>query len=143
MRRALTCATAYFLTLFTLGFFLGVIRVTIIAPRIGEFAATLAEVPVMLTAAFFLCRWAIRRWRVPRRTTTRRAMVGWFLILLVLFETLLGRLVFGLRLADQWDALTTPAGLVGLCAQISAALFPVFVGERDVYGKIRPLQAAR
>ena len=129
MKRALIAGTAYFLALFALGFVLGTIRVMLVAPPFGELAATFAEVPVMLTAAFFACCWAIRRWHVPRTIAIRWAMVLWFLALLLLFETLGGATLFARTMAEQWAALATPAGLLGLSAQIIAALLPLFVGE--------------
>jgi hypothetical protein len=132
MKRALIAASVYFLMLFALGFALGAIRVLAVAPRIGELAATLAEVPLMLTAAFFASRWTIARWHVPRDAAVRWAMVFWFLILLFVFETLLGTMLFGRTLAEQWPALATPAALVGLSAQIIAALLPLFVGKGEV-----------
>jgi hypothetical protein len=131
MKRAMIAATVYFLALFALGFVLGTFRVLLIAPRVGKFAATLAEVPVMLTAAYFACRWAVRRWQVPKDPLIRWAMVLWFLALLVLLETLLGTLLFGRTLADQWGALATPAGMMGLSAQVLAAVFPLFVGKTE------------
>lgn len=128
MKRAMIAGVVYFLALFALGFVLGTIRVTLVAPRLGELAATLMEVPLMLTAGFFTCRWAIRRWQVSRTMAIRWAMVLCFLILLLLFETLLGSLLFGRTMAQQWTALAAPAGMLGLCAQLIAALFPVLVG---------------
>ena len=132
MKRALTSASAYVLTLFALGFVLGTIRVLFVVPQIGELAATIAEVPVMLTAGYFTCRWAIRRWQVPSTIAIRLAMVLWFLALLFVFEALLGATLFGRSVAEQWTALGSPAGLVGISAQIIAALLPLFVskGER-------------
>ena len=47
------------------------------------------------------------------------------LILLALFESALGSLLFNRTMADQWAALSTPAGMLGLSAQIIAALFPL------------------
>lgn len=129
MKRALIAASAYFLALFALGFILGTIRVIFVAPRVGEFAATMAEVPVMLAAAFFICRWAIRRWQVSPAIGGRVAMVPWFLALLFAFEALLGATLFGRSVAEQWAAMSTPAGLVGISAQIIAALLPLFVGK--------------
>ncbi len=124
MRRALTAATVYFLILFTLGFALGIVRVPQLIPRIGEWAATLAEVPVMLTAAYVLCRWTIRRWRVDRAPAVRWAMVGWFLLLLAVFEIGLGMMLFGQTINEMGAALATPAGALGLTAQVIAALLP-------------------
>jgi hypothetical protein len=129
MKPAITATTAYFLVLFALGFVLGTFRVTLIAPRFGAFAATLAEVPVMLIAAYFACRWVVRRWHVPPAMLIRLTMVLWFLMLLFLFETLLGAMLFGRTFADQWATLVTAAGLFGLSAQVVAALLPLVVGR--------------
>jgi hypothetical protein len=100
MNRALTAATVYFLTLFALGFLLGSIRVLFVAPQIGVLGATLLEVPLMLAAASFL------------------------------FETLVGVALFGRTLGETWAGLATPAGLVGLTAQVIAALLPMLIGRR-------------
>jgi hypothetical protein len=121
MKRALLAATAYFLALFVLGFVLGTVRVTVVAPRLGALAATAAEVPIMLAAALFASRWAVRRWRVPGEVRVRLAMAVWFLTLLVSFETLLGIILFGRSPADQMAAFATPAGSLGLAAQAVAA----------------------
>ena len=129
MKRALVAATVYLLVLFALGFVLGAIRVVFVAPRFGQLAATIAEVPVMLASAFFLCRWVILHWQVQRTAAIRWAMVVWFLTLLLLLEALLGLMIFARSLAEQWTALATSAGLLGLSAQIIAALMPVFVGR--------------
>jgi hypothetical protein len=128
VKSAMIVATAYFIVLFALGFVLGTIRVLIVAPRFGELVATVAEVPVMLTAAYFICRWALWSWHVPRSPAIRWAMVPLFPLLLFLFETLLGTILFGRTASDQWASLATPAGLLGLSAQVVAALLPVFVG---------------
>ncbi len=129
MKRALLAASVYFLALFSLGFALGTIRVLVIAPRFGGLAGTIAEVPIMLVAAFWACRWLIRRWRVPSASVTRWAMTIWFLVLLFVFETVLGEAIFGRTMVQQWAALATSAGLLGLAAQIVAALFPTLVGR--------------
>ena len=129
MKRALIPATVYFLTLFALGFVLGTIRVLLVVPKIGILHATLIEVPLMLIAAFYLCRWTIERWIVPSSLSARGVMALWFLILLALFETLVGVALFGRTLAGTWSGLATPAGLIGLTAQIIAALLPMFVGR--------------
>ena len=131
MKRALIAASAYFLALFALGFVLGTIRVIFAVPRIGELAATIVEVPVMLAAAYFACRWAIRRWQVLPLIAVRLAMVPWFVALLFAFETVLGATLLGRSVAEQWVSLSTPAGLVGISAQIIAAILPLFVGKGE------------
>lgn len=131
IRSATIASAVYFLLLFTLGFALGTIRVLFIVPQIGQFLAVMAEVPVMLTAAFFICRWAVQRWHVPPKTAIRWGMVMWFLALLIAFETLLGITVFGRTVGEQWAAFGTPPGLAGLLAQFVAALLPVFIGAHE------------
>ncbi len=126
----LIAGTVYFLTLFALGFALGTIRVVIVAPIVGAFAAVFAEVPIMLTVAFFMSGWTIRRWNVPGAAAIRWAMVLWFLMLLFVFETFLGAILFSRTVADQWATLFTPAGTLGLSAQVIAALLPVFVERK-------------
>jgi hypothetical protein len=129
VKRALIAGAAYFLALFASGFVLGTVRVMFITPRTGELLATLMEVPVMLIVAFFICRWMVRQWHVPRGIAVRWIMVPWFLALLMIFETLLGIMLFGRTVTEQWAALSSPAGMLGLSAQIVAALLPLFVGD--------------
>lgn len=131
MKRALLAASVYFLALFSLGFVLGTIRVVFVSPRFGPVIATIAEVPMMLIAAFWACRWSLLHWRVPSAKTTRWAMAIWFLVLLIVFETVLGAALFGRTMTEQWAALATSAGLIGLAAQVVAALLPTMVGRRD------------
>ncbi|MEO5937795.1 MAG: hypothetical protein ABIQ43_02160 [Sphingomonas sp.] len=131
MKRALIAATIFFLGLFAVGFVLGTIRVIFVAPRIGQLAATIAEIPVMLVAAFFTSRWSIRHWQVVRKGAVRWTMGIWFLILLAGFETVLGVTLFGRSIADQWVALAAPAGLIGLSGQLIAAFMSVFVDSRE------------
>ncbi|MDP3551804.1 MAG: hypothetical protein Q8R81_15600 [Novosphingobium sp.] len=131
MKRALIAATAYFLALFALGFALGTMRVLFAAPRIGPLGATLLEVPVMLAAAFFACRWTVGRWQVPTALAVRGAMALWFLVLLALLETLVGIVLFGQTLAGTWVGLATPAGQFGVSAQIITAVLPLVVGRNE------------
>lgn len=129
VRRALLASTAYFVILFALGFVLGTIRVLLVAPRVGELAATAAELPIMLTAAWFVCRWAINRWHVPPDAIVRSTMALWFLALLSIFEVSLGAILFDRSPVEQWAALSTSAGYLGLSAQIIAAALPLWLGR--------------
>ncbi len=124
-------ASLYFVALFTLGFILGTLRTLVVAPITGAFVATAAEVPIMVAAAFFLCRWAVHRWHVPCSTLPRLVMTAWFLILLALAESILGTLLFGRSVADQVASLATPAGLIGLTAQLIAAFLPIWIARAE------------
>ncbi len=128
----LFAATVYFLALFATGFAFGTVRVLVVEPRLGALAATALEVPLMLMAAYFICLWTIRRWRVPSTALLRWIMVPWFLTLLFLFESLLGTILFARTLSEQWTLLTTTAGLIGLSAQFVSAFLPVFVGKNEL-----------
>ena len=131
MKRALVAGTTFFLALFALGFVLGTIRVLVVAPRFGPLGAVFADVPVMLIAAIYACRWSVRRWRVPRSIAIRWGMTVWFLVLLSIFETVLGAALFGRTVAEQWATLATPEGRLGVSAQVIAALLPLFIGRRE------------
>jgi hypothetical protein len=127
MTRPLVAGTVYFLLLFALGFVLGTLRVLVVAPRLGEVWATLMEVPVMLLAAYAICGWAMRYWQVPPAIPVRLGIALWFMMLLLVFETILGVTLFERSLAELAATLTSPAGLLGLAAQGVAALFPLIL----------------
>ena len=114
---------AYFAIIFSLGFLLGTLRVLFIIPRIGELAATMLELPVILTASWFVSGWLIKRLRVAPDTASRLWMGAAAFGLTMIAEPLLG-LSFGQSLADQWTALSRPAGLVGLAGQALFGLVP-------------------
>ncbi len=137
MKHALIASTAYFTILFALGFVLGTLRVTVVAPQFGPLIAVAAELPMMLMAAFFICRWTIRHWQVPSSWAARWAAVIWFLALLFTFEMLLGMLLFGRMPSEQFAALATSEGLLGLFAQLVAATLPLVLGRRVANGQIQ------
>ena len=57
--RATKAGALYANIVFLIGFILGTIRVLLLAPRLGETTAVIAEVPVMLAASWFVCRWCV------------------------------------------------------------------------------------
>ncbi len=130
MRRALLAGADYFVCLFALGFALGAVRVLVLAPRVGALAATMIEAPSMLIAAWFACRWIISSMQVANSVIARWTMALSFFALLTAFEIGLGAAMFGRSPAQQLEEVLTPAGLLGLAAQIVAALLPVFLRRR-------------
>lgn len=125
MRRAsLRAGGVYALAVFALGFLLGTIRVLVLIPRLGEARAVLLELPVMLTAAWFICRAVLHRWPVPATGPARLAMGGFAFALLMLLEALLA-LLLGTEPARWLAGLATPAGAPGLAGQLLFALFPL------------------
>ena len=114
---------AYFSLIFSLGFLLGTVRLLAVIPRVGEFAATLLELPFILTASWFVSGWLIKRMQVAPFASNRLLMGAAALGLLMIAEPLLG-LSFGSSLAEQLSALLRPAGLAGLAGQAVFALMP-------------------
>jgi hypothetical protein len=114
---------AYFVIVFSLGFILGTVRVLAVIPRIGEFAATLLELPLILTASWFVAGWLIRRMHIAPDTASRLLMGAAAFGITMIAEPLLG-LSFGRSLPEQWAALLRPAGLAGLAGQALFGLMP-------------------
>lgn len=124
MMRAIIAAPVYFLFVFAAGFALGAIRVLVLEPRLGSFAATAAETPVMLSISWIAAAWTIRRFRVPVTTPARLSMGAAALVLLLAAEALLG-IALGRGFAEQARALGAPAGMLGFAAQLAFAFMPL------------------
>lgn len=73
----------YFALVFTAGFLLGVIRVTLVVPRLGARTAELLETPFMLLISFFAARWIVGR-QAPPFTLTNRLGMGIIALALLL-----------------------------------------------------------
>ena len=67
--RAATAAIRYFAVVFGAGFLLALVRVPWLEPRLGERAAELIEMPVMLLVILWSSRRVARRWTDGRRST--------------------------------------------------------------------------
>jgi hypothetical protein len=113
----------YAFALFAIGFALALVRIPILAPRIGETAAVLVELPLMLIAAWHISRTLVQRLSLPHNDRLRMGAV--FIPTLLLLELLLGLLLGGTAptIITGWFAMP---GLLGLAAQALAALFPRF-----------------
>ncbi|MEO8894731.1 MAG: hypothetical protein ABI450_02510 [Rhizomicrobium sp.] len=122
----------YFLAVYVAGFTMGVIRVLLVAPRLGATAAVLVELPVMLTASWFACRIIVDRLHVASRASARLVMGASAFALLMLVETALGLAAFGQTPAAQIAALGEMAGLIGLAGQVMFALLPLFQLQRPL-----------
>jgi hypothetical protein len=117
----------YFALVFTLGFLLGTVRTLFVrdAPSEGRLLGVLIELPIMVSASWFLCRDTIRRFAVASTVVARAVMGGLAFILLLLAELLVGALFFG-RTPGEHVALYRDASYaLGLAAQIAFALMPI------------------
>ncbi len=120
---SIKAGAAYFSLIFSLGFVLGTLRVLVIMPRIGELAATLLEVPVILAASWFVSGWLIRRLVVTSDARSRLLMGAVAFGLTMIAEPLLGQ-YFGRPLSVLLSALQQPAGMAGLAGQVLFGLIP-------------------
>ncbi len=124
LRTTLAAAAAYFLVAIILGFALGVVRVTFIAPRTGPVMAVLLELPVMLAATWAACRIITEALKVGS-SLTERLIMG-FVALALLLGAELGIAVGmqGRTGIEFLHPLGTAEGALGLSAQLLFALFP-------------------
>jgi len=125
----LKAAAAYFVPVFTIAFMLGAFRVTVLVPRLGEWLAVMMELPVMLTAAWFICRRVVRHFNVPAAAGPRLAMGGAAFALLMAVEFTLSVTVFGGTAGAFFTGLATPAGVLGLAGQMLFGLWPWWQGR--------------
>ncbi len=120
-------ATAvYFGIVFVVAFGLGVLRVLVFAPALGQLSAVGIEILVLLVLFWGVAGWALRRRPLPFRG--RLAMGGMAFALLMAAEAGLAML-FGQTFAMFLTAMTTPAGLLGLSGQIGFAIIPALRGQ--------------
>jgi hypothetical protein len=122
--RATKAGALYAVIVFLVGFILGTIRVLLLAPRLGETTAVILEAPIILTASWFVCRWCVGRLDVGRAVPARSLMGSVAFMVLMSAEICMGA-VFGRSLVDQLAAYGSPAGAIGLAAQVIFAIFPV------------------
>ena len=122
--RATKAGVLYAIIVFLIGFILGTIRVLLLAPRLGETTAVIVEAPMILAVSWFVCRCCVDRLDVAA-TVPARSLTG-LVAFLVLMSAEFGLgAVLGRSLVDQVAAYGSPAGAIGLAAQLILAMFPV------------------
>lgn len=117
----------YFALIFALGFLLGVVRTLFLqaVPSAGRLMGVLVELPIMLSASWFLCRYLIRRFAVASTVAARAVMGGLAFALLLLAELLFGALLFGRGPAEHFALYREASHGLGLLAQIGFGLMPL------------------
>jgi hypothetical protein len=128
--RLARAALLYWLAIFGLGFALGTVRVLVVAPQLGELAAVLVELPVMLGVSWLVARAILKRWR-PGRRILALAMGALAFILLLASEFALGVWGFGQQPQAWLAALARPAGVLGLAGQLAFGAIPAIIAWRD------------
>jgi hypothetical protein len=127
---------AYFALVFGAGFLLGPLRILFLVPRVGERAAELLELPVMVGLSWLAARWVTRRLAVPPSTGVRLGMgvVAGALLLAAEFALVLP--LRGLTLAEYFATRDPVAGTAYYAAVLLMVLMPLSVrgGTKDDRG---------
>jgi hypothetical protein len=128
MKRILLTGTAYVAAVFAAGFVLGVLRTLVLVPLLGELAAVLVELPVMLTIAWLVCTRILRRWPLPPPAAL--GMGAFAFLLLMGAEAGLSTLLAGRSPAEHLALYQQLPHQVGLAGQLAFALIPWMQARR-------------
>ena len=112
--------------MFGAGFVLGVLRVLVVAPRLGEVRAELLEMPVMLVVVYFAARLVVDRFEIERVAVALAVgAIGLGLMLALEFTLVLA--VRGLTF-EAWYAGRYPAAFAAYLSGLAAfALMPLLI----------------
>lgn len=126
--RAIGAGAAYAAMVFAFAFVTGAIRTVITSqvPAIGQLAAVLIELPIILFFAWRICESVMRWMRVSPDTSVRLLTCATALIVMLGAEYALSGLVLGRSLPAFLATYSQPEALVGLAGQIVFATFPLF-----------------
>ena len=129
--QSIKAGLAYFALVFGAGFALGVLRVSLLVPRLGERISELSEMPLMLAVIVMAARFVIRRFAVPLALPARLG-TGLLALALLLSAELLMAVVLQERSLAEYVASRDPvSGGVYLAMLVLFALMPAFVGQLD------------
>lgn len=132
MTRAAWAGLAYFGVVFAAGFALGTLRVLVLAPKVGESAAVVLELPIILAVSWVACRWLIARFAVPKMLIDRLVMGGLAFAVLLGGEIGVSVLGFGRTLSAHLEQYRQLPALIGLAGQLVFAMFPAVQRTNEV-----------
>lgn len=120
----------YFAVVFGAGFLLGIARVLLVVPRVGERMAELMEAPLMLAVTFLAARWVVRRLALAPSPVIRLGVGGLALGLLLAVEFTIVLWLRGLTIGVYFASRDPVAGAVYGAALMAFAIMPLFVIRR-------------
>ncbi len=125
MPSVVKAAVCYFAIVFAVGFFLGVLRVLVVAPAIGELAATTAELPILLLVSWITSWSLVRQFEIASSLSQRLAMGAIAFSILMLCELAFSTLVFNQTVIEYLARFHSLPAMLGLTGQIMFAAIPV------------------
>lgn len=129
---SIKAGVAYFALVFGAGFVLGVLRVFLLAPRLGERVAELAEMPFMFAVILGAAIFITRRFAVPPSVAARLGMGLLALGLLLVAELVLVVILQDRSLADYIASRDAVSGSVYLVMLVLFGAMPILVGRSVV-----------
>jgi hypothetical protein len=124
LRAASWAGFVYTLGVFVFAFGVGMIRVTIVAPRLGALLAVIIEAPIVLAVSWRLSLWCTRRLNVSRDARARILMGAAAFSVLMLLELGFSVLIFGETVNHYFAKYTSTPGVIGLVMQGCFATLP-------------------
>jgi len=125
VQTALRAGIAYFAVVFAAGFVLGVLRILVVIPKLGELTAVLIELPVILALSWWVSRWLTARFGVGGTMGPRLVMGAVAFGVLMVAEAGMAVLLFGRSLSQHFAGYREMTALIGLLGQIVFGLIPV------------------
>ena len=118
----------YWALIYAVGFALGTVRILLVVPLLGERAAELIELPVMLVATYFAARFVTQRFKATRRVEyLHSGLVALGLLLLAEAMFVVG--ILGLSITDYIAKKDPVAGAAYVVALIIYMGMPWLVGK--------------
>jgi hypothetical protein len=130
MLRSFLAGGAFFAIVFAFAFALGVLRVLITGPRLGETAAVLLEIPFVLAASWRAAKWCVAAFAVGPAAGDRLAMGFVAFGLTTIAELGLSVILFSETVAEHFATYGRLVGMFGLSAQLLFAFIPLAQSPR-------------
>jgi hypothetical protein len=127
--RVLKPALVYVGLVFAAGFALGVVRTLAVVPRVGDRAAELLEIPLMLAAIVLAARWTTRRVARGLGPAARLAVGLIALALMLAAEMAVGVLVRGLSPGESLVHRDPVTGTLYYASLLVFAVLPCWLGR--------------
>lgn len=124
----LTAGVLYFAVTFAFGFVFGSLREILVVPRLGQFAATLIEAPLMLLVMYFAAHWIVGRFETLPSLSERLAVGGIGFALLIVLEIIFSRYMRGWTFGQWLGHLKTADGAISLALFLAFAVMPLLIG---------------